>query len=305
MFVVFVPHDTNPSGLLPGLEKAAVLRGQSYVVNVASVAHCDGSCWLQSNSLDSLHVVGSDNAWSIYSASKAANVLFGFTLARLLASKGIASSSYHPGVMMTDLWRAEAPVASGMKRTASYEKELNASELASGESLAAQRKEGSGARTFRNLLFCCVKHPLISAAGLASLASPWLCSTWWCHQAPKPCITDRADQWTSILQALDCARQCICAGGNGGYYQQCLCCAVIPVRPSPILYNQPLQEKLWKQTLLAIKQLQPSLHAIIELHSSLLLSEVQPSCMPPVSPAWPCTELISHAPYCVFLACLC
>lgn len=76
--------------LRPALEKGDRAR----VVNVASDAHYRGTL-----RMDDLMSERSFRGFSVYSASKLANVLFSAELARRLAGTGVTSNSLHPGVV--------------------------------------------------------------------------------------------------------------------------------------------------------------------------------------------------------------
>eukprot|EP00035_Acanthoeca_spectabilis_P007399 m.136321 g.136321 ORF g.136321 m.136321 type:complete len:460 (-) comp13936_c0_seq2:158-1537(-) len=83
--------------------------------------------------------------WAEYSDSKAANIVFTRALARRYGRRGIRAMAYHPGVMLTELWRD-----SHTHESVSF---------AFGRALCA----------------LCVKHPCVSGSGLAGLVAPRGC----------------------------------------------------------------------------------------------------------------------------------
>ncbi|KAI8374402.1 uncharacterized protein BYT42DRAFT_547448 [Radiomyces spectabilis] len=82
--------------LLPTLEKSAPSR----VVNVSSGAFLHGTM-----NFDDLHAETKYGAWTAYSQSKFANVLYANYLDRKHRSKGIIANSCHPGAVRTTLGR--------------------------------------------------------------------------------------------------------------------------------------------------------------------------------------------------------
>ena len=195
------------------------------IVSVASVAHVQGSFSLpreitvlqdMTRGDDSWQGGGDVDSWSQYSTSKAANVVFSHTLARRLG-RDVAVASYHPGVMASDLW-------------------LSGDEL-------GRNEVGGSAGVWRECCRAttapCIKHPCISAAGLAALAFP------------------------RCAVLLDCCPDWL-TGSSGGYYQQCLCCCVCPVRPMPSTYSTETGDRLWDASLVEVRRAAPDLGARLE-----------------------------------------
>jgi NAD(P)-dependent dehydrogenase (short-subunit alcohol dehydrogenase family) len=83
--------------LRPLLEASAPAR----VVVVSSVAHTRGSL-----DLEDLSASRSFSPYGAYAASKLANVLFTFALARRLEGTGVTANCLHPGVVTTKLLKA-------------------------------------------------------------------------------------------------------------------------------------------------------------------------------------------------------
>jgi len=325
MRVNHLGHFALTLGLIPALQRGAKLHrgwlscigsGGASVVNVASVAHIEGGMtianWARraaeaavaaaavvpedasdsatsavTVSPNSLHgVKNSDNlwepqrrdAWSEYGLSKCANVVFSNSLATRLDTlpgesySGIRVSSYHPGVMASDLWT-------------------------SGE----LRNEGSNTREWiRRCLFPCVKHPCMSAAGLASLANP------------RVGLSSCDSNCLSRVAAICCTAF---MGGSGGYYQQSCQLCVIPVRAMPVTNDCRVQDDLWLASLAEVKQRHDSLGQRLEQvdkqfsqHIQHINSETdlpqQQHCQYRVSPALPCSEILTVMPYCVCFTCL-
>lgn len=336
MRVNHLGHFALTVGLIPALQRGAQLHrgwlscagsGGASVVNVASVAHIEGAVtigkWARqaveaaaadaaasSVSLDpsvsasesgaftispnNLHDVKRNSAslwepqhsgaWSEYGLSKCANVVFSNSLATRLDTlpgggySGIRVSSYHPGVMASDLW------TSGDQRNAS----------------------NSFAREWlRKSLFLCVKHPCMSAVGLASLANPRVGAS---SSSGSNCMSRVAATCCTAFM-----------GDSGGYYQQGCQLCVIPVRAMPATYDSRVQDDLWLASLVEVRQRHNSLgqrleqvnkqfsqHAQqINSDTDLLLPPHQQHCDCRVSPALPCSELLTVMPYCVCFACLC
>lgn len=157
-----VGHFALTIGLIDSLKLSSTINNQSYIVNVSSVAHLDGSLLL-SKDLDNLNKLRND--WSLYTSSKAANALFSITLSRILSKQGIVVSSYAPGIMLSDLWRTKQPKCN------------NLSISDSDNSSIMNDTEEKNRSIFRNLLSLCIKHPSISAAALTSLSSPRFCQS--------------------------------------------------------------------------------------------------------------------------------
>jgi NAD(P)-dependent dehydrogenase (short-subunit alcohol dehydrogenase family) len=262
-----VGHFALTIGLLESLRKAVKIYGRVYVVNVASIAHMDGAMHL-SDDLDNLVKNSPGLEWQEYAGSKAANVLFGLSFHRshqlqmgseFEANEGISLLSYHPGVMLTDLWRTGASPSNE-----------SANEFA------------------RICLCCCVKHPLVAAVGLSSLVDPRSCF----HVV---------DYMPSFV------RTCCFGSSSGSYFQQSCCCCVIPARSNPILLNKQLQDKLWMKSMEYISQKNMDLYQVLARESITTVStNVESSrCVPFISSNYPCSELLSAAPYCVCLSILC
>jgi NAD(P)-dependent dehydrogenase (short-subunit alcohol dehydrogenase family) len=307
MKVNHIGHFVLTLGLLPFLQSSVDKNGYARVVNVASCAHFDGSAFVKNHIDDLLNTANNNNSstgrgnnWSAYSASKAANVLFSYTLARHLENHGITVSSYHPGVMMTDLWRS--PEEHKNSNSNSHNNNLSTPVNNSNNTInnnTRSNDEAQSRRAIRCLGFCCVKHPMVSAAGLSSLATPR------CECRPlRRCKSARNGDSYSYCMDLG---HTLCAGGNGGYFQQCFCCSVIPVRPAPSLTGMELQELLWTNSLLSVERENPVLGEYLrEIIRKLDIGGLkEKKCGDTVSPAWPCTECLSFGPYCVCVACLC
>jgi NAD(P)-dependent dehydrogenase (short-subunit alcohol dehydrogenase family) len=83
-----------------------LIRAGGTVVNVASVAHTTQGQGLGKRLSETLSGKrGLHDTWAEYADSKAANVLFTSALARQLDPVGVRAVSYHPGIMLSDLWR--------------------------------------------------------------------------------------------------------------------------------------------------------------------------------------------------------
>lgn len=146
MAINHLGHFALTIGLLPALLAAP---GPAVVVNVASCAHWSvGADTLESPAVQEMKDF--DNDWGAYAASKSANIVFTHSLAARLAGTNIRVTSYHPGIMPTDLWR-----------------------------------EGGSANLFKKCrplvsiagaVCCCVTKPsFVAATSLAFLSSPKVC----------------------------------------------------------------------------------------------------------------------------------
>jgi hypothetical protein len=216
MAINHIGHMALTMGLLPSLRNAANFYGRSYIVNVASVAHIDGSFHL-SRDLDNLMSGVSSDKWTEYAGSKAANVIFGLSFQRKYLSNSsfkqlndkISMYSIHPGVMLTDLWRTSDKIS----------------------------HDDDEMRSLIQKASClCVKHPRIAAIGVSSIVDP------------RFCFKCSFDLIPSSIRTL-------CLGGSsGGYFQQACCCCLVPVRPSPVLSDISLQDKFWNQSVAYIQQ---------------------------------------------------
>ncbi|HEX2572097.1 MAG TPA: SDR family oxidoreductase [Polyangia bacterium] len=82
--------------LLPALERSVAAR----ILNVSSVAHQRGT--IDAHDLDALNRL---SGYAAYAASKLANVLFTYELARRLGGRAITVNALHPGVIGTKLLR--------------------------------------------------------------------------------------------------------------------------------------------------------------------------------------------------------
>jgi NAD(P)-dependent dehydrogenase (short-subunit alcohol dehydrogenase family) len=320
MRVNHLGHFALTLGLIPALQRGAKLHrgwlscigsGGASVVNVASVAHIEGamtianwtrraveaaaadeaSCGAFTISPNKLHDVKNSaslwepqrsGAWSEYALSKCANVVFSNSLSTRFDSlpgySGIRVASYHPGVMASDLW------TSGEQR--------NASNSFTREWL-------------RKCLFLCVKHPCMSAAGLASLANPRVGFS-----------SSSGSNYMGGVEAMCCTAF---MGDSGGYYQQGCQLCVVPVRAMPPTHDRRVQEDLWRASLAEVKQRHASLgrrlqqvdeqfsqdtHLINSDTNTDGLLPQQQHCQCRLSPALPCSEILTAMPYCVCLACL-
>ena len=299
MVVNHVGHFALTLAIIPLLRKSVVEVGQAVVVNVASCAHMDGSLTI-ADALSGLvdiqnHGSRSRDAWTSYTQSKAANALFSLAFSNVLRSSGIQSFSYHPGVMLTDLWTADR---------------------------AGSGSNGGQEALMKDLLqacLCpCVKHPMIAAVGAVSLVSPRWCYRCFCiaeQRYPQPRVGHEAtaelrerDPYlcgASILcSEMRTLQRCICTGDSGGYYQQCCCLCTVPVRMSPLLYSVPLQEELWRKSMNYITRESPDMYELVREYDYRAERDFRQGCSL-ISPAWPCTECFAIAPYCVCMACLC
>ena len=316
-------HFALTLALLPALRRGRDLSGNASIVNVASVAHLDGSLELMKfitkyndinpsislasgcaslestspgNIIDSssmqsstdsrvLSLLEDTSSWSSYTASKAANVAFSLALGQLLETEGIRVTSLHPGVMLTDLWRSPNE----------HQK-------------ATDGGGDAGRETLRWLSCCCVKIPQVAAIGLTSLASPRLPYRVCCYPMHALGGTQTLGNITNTVQRY------LFTGSNGGYYQQCLCCCIVPVRASPLVYEYHLQNDLWKASFEYIRVRNNELYEYVMTNSASLgpklngERQLKPRNLPRrlhVSPATPCSECLTIAPYCVCLACIC
>jgi len=146
MAVNHLGHFALTIGLLPALLAAP---GPAVVVNVASCVHWSATLReLDSPVVQQMQDCSDD--WGSYSTSKSANVVFTHSLARKLAGTNVRVTSYHPGVMPTDLWRDNG----------------------SGDLLKKCRPLVSIA----GAVCCCITKPAcVSATSLAFLSSPKVC----------------------------------------------------------------------------------------------------------------------------------
>ena len=300
-------HFALTVGLMPALQRGARInrgpfpdacccyRGGSTVVNVASVAHIQGAVSMAAEVVALKEMTRWEpqrgDAWEKYSLSKAANVLFTHSLAtQLKFSSGVRVSSYAPGVMASDLWISEA--------------QRNGSE-----------EDRERARECGRLLVCpCVKHPCMSAAGVSALANPR------CACVPAP---SSSSSTTSMMSSISSCLVCCCCtslwGSSGGYYQQFGQVCVVPVRPMPNMYHKKLQHDLWQASLAQIQRenamlgerLKENLAEMPAFSSLVGGGESRNELVPPkelvmdrcwVSPALPCTEIVTCLPYCVCAA---
>lgn len=305
-----VGHFALTLSLLPYLQLSVQRNGYANVVNVASCANWEGSFALNSH-IDRLAdptIHTSGGVWSTYAASKAANVLFTHSLARCLKSRGIGVSSYHPGVMLTDLWRdqhSQQNTNATQQHVPQHNMQITtttATTTGGNASINSTAKQGlDSGDMLRMLTFCCVKHPMMSAVGLSALATP--CCT---------CLPVRHCFPHTEHGSVSCADM-ICsvfAGSSGGYFQQCMCCSVLPVRPSPMLNNTNTQALLWANSLKYVSREHAVFYEYVQsvltkYDARLLNSSESGECNVLVSPAWPCMECLSAGPYCVCVACLC
>jgi len=83
--------------LLPSLGAA----GQGRIITVSSIAHSRGSIDFNDLKLDRYY-----HGYSAYAASKLANVLFAYEMARRLQGTPITSNALHPGVISTKLLKS-------------------------------------------------------------------------------------------------------------------------------------------------------------------------------------------------------
>lgn len=252
--------------------RSCLIAGRARIVNVASCAH-----W-SANGASSLASVGMNqhvSKWDAYCNSKAGNVLFTMALQRRIGRHGVDVVAYHPGVMLSDLWRGERESESTVQ----------------GRQLAA------------GLCCLCVKHPLVSGAGVAAIADP------------------RCGHSESF-----------CCGSGGGYFQQMLCCCVVPVRARPDMYSLVAQDELWDKSWQSIRttmkpsdlrclmissedssdvdgdggcaQKKDDDEGITNLDQVMLFEPTDERVL--CSPALPCTEPCSLLPmFCVCVSCLC
>eukprot|EP00040_Diaphanoeca_grandis_P032712 m.198963 g.198963 ORF g.198963 m.198963 type:complete len:441 (+) comp32715_c0_seq3:382-1704(+) len=271
MNVNHLGHYALTIGLLPALHRGFNARsGMAHVVNVASAAHMSSFTMEKTVAAMADGSNHGDEGWGDYSDSKAANVLFSFGLARRVGHLGISVVSYHPGVLATDLWTTD-----------------RGSDEANASSFSAKC-------CCRYTVSPCIKHPRVSAAGLSALANPrilqrCLCSTY--H--PKPNISVLGRTWA----------QCI-TGSNGGYHQQCLCCCVVPVRPSPPMHNMGLQDRLWDASMQKISRDDEELGAYLtNVLQKQMVTTTSGTTL--VSPAVPCTEVLAAFPMlCACISCI-
>ena len=235
--------------------------------------------------------------WSQYCDSKAANVAFTFGIARKYGAV-LRAMAYHPGVMATDLWSHNGGGDGG---------DGGGGGGGGGggvDDLDESTSDCLGVTRLGCALF--VKHPAISGAGAAALAAP-RCGWTDCRDAPDCCTCCCSSGNTTCGPFLG---RCLSAAlaGDGGYYQQGLCCCLVPVRARPALYEVGLQDMLWDASLEAVRAEAPELLVHAGTSSSGGGGGVTPRERERevhVSPALPCTELFSAAPNCVCFSCLC
>jgi NAD(P)-dependent dehydrogenase (short-subunit alcohol dehydrogenase family) len=96
--VCHVGHFLLTTLLLPRLQEAAPSR----IVTVASRAHRR----IPQLDLAAIHRPTQGFGVAAYQGAKLANVLFSAELARKLAGTGVTTYAVHPGVVLTDFWRA-------------------------------------------------------------------------------------------------------------------------------------------------------------------------------------------------------
>jgi hypothetical protein len=197
--------------------------------------------------------------------------------------------SYHPGVMMTDLWRPgsghqTAPPASAPGSASSSRPYVAPVGLA----------------MVRCLVAPLVKHPHISGAGLAALADPRCCAAPFLSAPPGQCCACR-HVGTALL------------GSGGGYYQQACCATLVPVRATLPLAaafcggggtseGRDESGMLWDATVDALERTVPALAATAR---AFLEPEGVKRTSLLVQASWPCTEWAAAAPMCVCCSCLC
>jgi NAD(P)-dependent dehydrogenase (short-subunit alcohol dehydrogenase family) len=83
------------------LLKQITASAPARIINVASDAH-EG----KSINFDDLNLRGQYNGWTAYGASKLANILFTYELARRLENTGVTVNAVHPGWVHTNFQRA-------------------------------------------------------------------------------------------------------------------------------------------------------------------------------------------------------
>ena len=220
-----VGHFALTIGLLGRL-----VAGRATVVSVASTAH-----WMAAPSrlLATVERTGAPGAqprssgWEEYCDSKLANVLFVQALQRRVGKRGVRAVAYHPGVLLTDLWRGPGD----------------------------QATEATLRRIARVACSCAVKHPLVSGAGAAALANP----------RSEQCCCCTPAFLTPREHMRGCCAALLC-GDGGGYYQQCCCCTLLPVRPRPDALGTALQDRLWRATAVRVAAEAPEL-AMMQRHT--------------------------------------
>lgn len=89
--------------LLPLLHNSVSSGFQPRIVNVSSMAHCQGRIYWRDVNFDKKN--NKYNRWTAYTQSKLANVMHARQLAKRLHQYGIYAFSLHPGVIHTDLYR--------------------------------------------------------------------------------------------------------------------------------------------------------------------------------------------------------
>lgn len=124
--------------------------------------------------------------------------------------------------------------------------------------------------------------------------------------SPKPQSCHRIKYCNqSFLNFINLLRQYLFSGSSGGYYQQCVCCFVLPIRPSPVLYDNNLQIKLWKKTMEYIQINNIDLYNEINTNKEMEIDSIYNQISLEISPALPCTEIIAVSPYCACFSILC
>jgi len=143
MTINHVGHMALCLGLASQLE-----AGRATVVNVASCAHWMAS--LKPGTIEAVRTGGDapGGAWEVYCNSKAANILFTNAMQRRLGKgSNVRVVAYHPGVMITDLWRSNG-------------------------NTDAEQGSSKARSVLRAICSLVVKNPAISGAGAAALAAP-------------------------------------------------------------------------------------------------------------------------------------
>jgi hypothetical protein len=145
----------------------------------------------------------------------------------------------------------------------------------------------------------------MSAAGLASLANP-----------REGFSSSPGSNYMSGVAAMCCTGF---MGDSGGYYQQGCQLCVVPVRAMPTTNDRLVQDDLWRASLAEVKRRHISLGGALQQvdeqfsqDTQLINSDTntdglllqQQHCQCRVSPALPCSEILTVMPYCVCIACL-
>jgi NAD(P)-dependent dehydrogenase (short-subunit alcohol dehydrogenase family) len=339
-------HFALTLGLLPGLRRGLKTGHRVTVVNVSSVAHMDGSLLIDStltqfveylranenNNIDVTEYLSSlykHNSWLPYAQSKSANVIFSFSLSKILEVEGLAVSSVHPGVMMTDLWRGSGetgaqatennPVVSSEGRSSAGNRvgsgdTFDHSNSRNQSTVSNAGSAESGREFFRYMTCCCVKHPVVSAVAISALAAPRFTFNRCCF-IQSSSNRQLSSESTKALYGCSKSLQSYCfTGTDGGYYQQCMCCCVVPLRASPPLYNPRIQTLLWESSFQFVKHEHAQLYEFVVTHlndsggadtptDKISMTELPHRKL--ISTALPCTELCALAPYNICWACLC